>query len=323
LKKFLVTSLVFCLTLLMAGGALAAVHNFSGDFVSILNTGYSDLSFDEWYYIEKDDPSATVRGSFSDFVTRFGLEYFQNDQTFLNLTFADYDHDYPLFGINSFTALKGSFLLENNFFVGLEYGDFDNLDITETVVSPGYRYNLDGDAGYIAVSMDYAVSDEGFLDSGMIDLEVSGRYYTDQSRVYGQLFLPNDDVIGTDEMLLMVGGAYRYNDNVVFGANYITQDDYSYIEFGATTNFDKLGAELRITDDDDTNEVDCNVLYSFADNIRAGLLVAKVEKVDDPYLVLKGKYTVDDKNAVILMHQLKNDSSDADAVTYLRWDVSF
>jgi hypothetical protein len=315
MKKLLVLSLVLALTLLTAGSTIAAAHNFNGDFWSPnLMPDSSNIEmpeFEGWYYIEKDTPSGAVRGKFGD-DNALGAEFFQNDQTFANLYFNDPENG------SSVSYLKGSYLWDNQFFVGLDLGD------SQITFAPGFRYDLD-DNCYIAASLDYAVNDEysEYQDSGLIDMEINGRYYTDLIRVYGQLVLPNEDVASSADTFLLVGGAYKYADNIIVGANLVTWGNYHYLEAGCSTTFDKAGAELRFIDDDGETKVDCNLLYSFTDNIRAGLETYKVEGVADPYIIIKGRYTLDDQNSAILMYQLKNESKHGDdGVFYLGWDLA-
>jgi hypothetical protein len=328
MKKALILSLVLCLTLLTTGNTLAAVHNFSGDFWSpnllpdfsnhsckyFRETGMPSMpSFEGWYYIEKDTPGVTARGSLGN-GTAFGAEFFQSDQDFVNFYYYDPDNS------GSYLYLKGSCLFENDFFVGVDYGD------SQLTVAPGFRLDLD-DNCYVAASLDYAVnhqystsdSPNGYQSSGLVELEINGRYYTADSRVYGQFIIPNGDVAGIDDLFLLGGGAYQYQNNIILGANLVSWGDYSYYEVGCTAAFNQIGAEFRYINDDGTGLFDCNVLYPFTDQIRAGLELK--DMFDDPYIILKGKYTVDKKSAAILMYQLKN--GDTDGTLYLRWDIAF
>jgi hypothetical protein len=323
MKKLLISaSLLLGLTLLTTISTLAAVHNFTGDFFNpFLESHYNGPSFDDWYYIEKDAPSATVRASFPKDCNYLGMEYFINDQTFVNFSYADPDD------FDSIALLNGSYLFDNHFFVGLDTASVD--DDTQITVTPGYRFDLDENC-YVAVSMDYALNhDDLYQDSGLVDFEVNGRYYTQDSRIFGALIIPNDDVTPTDDTYFNIGGAYKYADNIVVGANLWSLGDIDYFEVGCTTAFDKLGAELRYISDDtaiNKEKIDCNVLYSFADNIRAGLETYKENHVDDLYWVAKAKYTIDQKNAAILFYQFKNsadNSSVTDGTISLRWDIAF
>jgi hypothetical protein len=344
LKKLLILTLALSLTLLVAGSALAAVHNFTGDFSNPYlypDYGYYDVAaFEGWYYIEKDNPSATVRGTFpaeqKSFDNAFGLEYFQNDQTFINLSFIKNDTS----GIDlGYDRLNGSYLFDNNFFIGVD--SWFHSSNSSTNLSPGYRFNLAQDAGYIAASLDYAVDKYIFNnEKGIIDYEIYGRYYTNNSRVYGQMVIANDDVLGYDSKYLMLGGVYKIFDNVVLGAIFKKYEDdpdygsnYTCFEIGCTTAFNKLGAEFRYIncnydDNSDYSALDCNILYSFTDKFRAGFEVEKCNYADegdlDPSLLAKAKYRINDANEVLLSYCFKNDSEDADyaeAISYLRWDI--
>jgi hypothetical protein len=319
MKKLLLLSLALGLTFFTFESALAAVHNFNGDFWSpnlLPDFSNEDMpDFEGWYYIEKDTPAATARGAFGNGLAG-GAELFQNDQRFIDVYYYDPDDS------GSYFYLKGSYLLETDFFVGVDYGD------SQLTVAPGYRFITD-DNCYIAASLDYAVnhqystsdSNNGYHSSGLIDLEFNGRYYTDDSRFYGQLIIPNNDVAGIDDLFLLAGGAYRYNPNIVLGANLVSWGDYSYYEVGCTTEFDKIGAELRYISDDDTTIFDCNVLYSFAPNIRAGLELINNDDNSDPTLIIKGKYTLDQQTSTVFMYRL--DNGDTDGKFYLQLNLKF
>lgn len=317
MKKLMVSvSLIFCLVLLTAGGTQAAVHNFTGDFrTSNLLSDFGEAgmpTFEGWYYIEKDSPTTTLRGAFGE-GPALGAEYYKNDQTFADFYYTDPD------GGKSETYLKGSYLFANHFFAGIEVGSPD--DNTQMVLSPGYRYDFN-DNCYIAGSLDYATSNDiKFKKYGVAYLDFNWRYYNDVSRAYSQLVIPRDEVVGTDDCFFLFGGAYKYSGKVVLGANIVRQGDYDYYEFGCTTVFDKLGAELRYISDDGAATIDGNLLYSFTNTIRAGFEVKDVEDVDDPYLIIKGKYTVDKRNAAVFMYQFEN--GDDSGIFYLRWDINY
>jgi hypothetical protein len=315
-KKTLSFGLMLVLILSATGGALAAVHNFNSDFGSpnlLPDFAKEEMpDFEGWYYITQDRPAATVRGAFGDGYA-FGAELFQTDQSFIDFYYYDPDDS------GSYLYLKGSYLYETGFFVGVDYGD------SQLTVAPGYRFDLD-DHYYIAASLDYALnhqystsdSENGYQSSGLIDLEVNGRYYDTDRRFYGQLIIPNGSVAGSDDLFLLGGGAYQYNNNIVIGANLISRGNYNYFDIGFSAVFDQLGAELRYINADDCVIIDANVLYSFAPDIRAGLEVRDRDDEDDPDIILKGKFRVDRQTTVILMQQLQNDT-----VTYLCWDISF
>lgn len=314
MKKLFILSLAACLVLSMGAVTMAANHNFTGDFVNpfqLADFSTYSQSFDGWYYIEKDDPSATVRLYSDDDVFALGGEYFLNDQTFVNFAYDDQDN------FDSVSYLKGSYLFKNGLFAGLDFAD--NSDDTQANLSAGYRLNLSKDA-YIAFSLDYAMNDYAYADTGIIDYEIYGRYYTNNARFYGQLLIPNEDVVYTDEAYFMVGGAVKVADNVVVGANIIKFDDFDYFDLGATVNVDKWELELQYADLDNVGSaVSANALYSFTKALRAGIQITDVEDVDDLDLDLKLAYDIDAINSLKLVYQLENDSYDS--LIYLRWDI--
>lgn len=323
LKKTLGLALGLSMTLLVATSSFAAVHNFTSDFKNpCLTPDYNmadDPGFESWYYIGKDGPSATVRGAFSKNVNYLGGEYFLNDQTFANLTFADPDKG------DSATYLKGSYLFKNGIFAGLDYGSYkeDKKDVSQVTLSPGYRFNLPKNAGYVAASMDYAASDEGRKDSGIVDFEVNGRYYIKDGRFYGQIIIPNDDVFTNDEMYLFAGGAYKVAKNIVVGANLENQDDYTRFDLGCTAGFGKLGLDFKLENVDDANNATnfyASGVYSFTNQLRGGLQINKKDAVDDPYLFAKVKYSVNNQNSLVFIHRFENLKDDA--TTFLRWDIA-
>ncbi|MGD9156189.1 MAG: hypothetical protein PVG90_11910 [Bacillota bacterium] len=338
MKILLTLTFVLGLALLVSGNALAAVHNFNEDFQnSLASYGNFDFfniferrygSFENWYYIEKDAPSATVRGFRTGNADIYGAEYFKNDQTFVNLTYHSNSDD------EKSTILKGSYLFKNNFFIGLTHlNSDDSYKYIRTSISPGYRFNFPAGSGYLAVSLDY-YADSDFDDApdpDVLDYEVNGRYYTDRSRFYGQVIIFNKDPMG-DCQFYKAGGAYKCSDNFVLGAAFEkVTDDYTQFEIGGTATFGKLDADFkylkRDCDSSDNYEqyIYLNLLYSFVDNLRAGLEVINTDYSDrddyDPYLIAKAKYTINDQNALTLMYHFKNNSADSDSNTLLYWNI--
>ncbi|MGD9156025.1 MAG: hypothetical protein PVG90_11075 [Bacillota bacterium] len=354
MKKLLGLSMMLALTLLVAATTLAAVHNYTDDLVNpFLMPDYSmALKFEDWYYIEKNGPKITLDATFpKDFRYKYyGFEYYQNEHNFLNLTYIDHDK----YDDSTQFYFKGCYLFENGLFAGFDSGNFDYgvddiNDGTQNIVISGYRFNLPNQAGYIAASIDYALNNDylRYGDSGLIDYELDAKYYTDQSRVYGQLIIPNKnmEMVGNDKTFLKLGIAYKISDNFVVGANYLQfvtyivdcDDDYGdfdivrskYIEydFGFTAELNKLGIELqhKILNIDyynhDSYTTRMNLLYSFTNNCRAGFEVRKEENNDELYRTAKLKCLISGQNAIIVMHTLKNDFSSEGAVSYIGCDI--
>ncbi len=333
MKRLILLTLLLTLTLLFPGNTLAAVHNFTGDFTNYyLNNGFvapqfNGLSFDGWYTIDKDSPGATVRALFPKNDSYWGIEYYQNDQHFANLNYFDDD---------TVTSFQGSYLFDIGLFVGVDYADHDGD--TQGIISPGYRYAFGGDKGYIAASVDYALSGDltkrfAKDDSGIVDYDLDFKYFTDNLKVYGQLLIPNDDMIGplnqfiSDDPILDLAANYRLNENYVVGGALTAYDKEFDYNLGVTGTFDKLGAEVRYRSanyDGDNQDygIDANILYSFTEQVRAGFQVTKAKGIDDPYLYAKAKITINDDHALKLIYQFKNNDADEDGIAYIRWDMS-
>jgi hypothetical protein len=342
MKKLFSLTLFFCLTLLLAGNTLAApgpgfprgIYYPSKElqnpfpYPSIIDSQLGNTpQFEGWYSVEKETPSVRVFGPMQGTFDKYGLNYFQNDQTYAKLKYTDIQSTY---GITSF---EGSYLFDNHCFLGMEYADF--LDNSATALAPGYRFNLGDDAGYVAMTLNYLLNMDADDDDyafykkthGVIDYEIKARYYTENSQAYGQLVFPDKDTVGTDEHYLRAGGAYKVNENLVIGADFTDYlDRYKSYEIGCTATLDKVGAELRFIEfnydnNDNSHLVDANLLYSFTNQIRAGLELFKAKDVDGLNKLAKIKYTVNDQNSVVFMHQLPNDDAHIRATSYLYWDI--
>jgi hypothetical protein len=204
---------------------------------------------------------------------------------------------------------------------------------SQVTVSPGYRFNLNDNDGYIALSMDYSATDEVYSGhkTGVIDYEIYGRYYTDKSSFYGQYIIPNKDVTGYDYKYSYLRGAYKCSEDFSVGGAFSQATDYfNYYDIQCAVSLNRLGVELVYFNNNydpafvpstDYYGSSANVLYSFTDNFRAGCQVTNYSDVNDPALFLKEKYNFNDRNSVVLTQRLKNDSYDA--VTFLNWDIKF
>ena len=335
MKRLTLLTLVLTLTLLISGNTLAAVHNFTGDFANyylnhpLIAPQFNSLSFEGWYTIDKDTPGFTARALFPKDASHWGLEYYLNDQYFANLNYFDLDD----FAVTSF---QGSYLFDFGLFVGLDYTDNDGE--TQGVISSGYRYGFGQDNGYIAASVDYALSGDltkrySKDDSGIIDYDIDFKYFTGNWKVYGQLLIPNEDMIGpltdwySDDPILDLAANYKINDQYTVGGAITAFDKEFDYNLGVSGTFDKLGAELRYRSanwdgDNETYWVDANVMYSFTDQFRAGFQVTKAKDINDPYLYAKAKFTVNDDNALKFVYQFENDETHEDGIAYIRWDMN-
>lgn len=316
MKKLFVLSLTLCLVVLLTSATSAATHPFTSDFTNqylMLDFGSYEPFFDGWYTIEKEAPSLTFRGFFPDDLNVLAGEYFKDDQTFADIMVEDYD------GFDNTAYIKGSYLFKNGFFAGLDYAAASGN--SQVVISPGYRVNMNKNA-YIAFSLDYAFDGDGYIDHGIVDYEIYGRYYTKQSRFYGQLLIPNEEIVFTDEPYLMAGGAVKVAKNVVLGANLIKNGDYDYIDFGATTSVDKLKLELQYAHDHNYGNVfKLNSLYDFTKIFRAGIQANKFVDADKLIYELKLAYTIDKQNSLKIIFQFDDKAAGYDDFVYLRWDI--
>jgi hypothetical protein len=335
MKKLIILSLALLGSLFCTNASRAAVHNFTSGFDSHLLLhdynyynpllgGNLNLSFEGWYYITWEQPGVSVRIAANGKRYFSEAEYFQNDQTFLTYYHSTYGDQTKLY-------LKGSYLLADQYFIGVDTVKGD--DDFQLSLAPGYRYNLPKNSGFIAASADLAVNDDCYDNAGIIDLEVYGRYYIDKGRFYGELLIPNRDVVGNDFCLLYGGGAYQISPNIIVGANlYQLFGSQTILEVGCTTNFKQLGVEFRYTnfrydESSDNNDsgsdnnyfgIDLNLLYSLGNRWRTGMEIIKYSDMDDPALLLKGKYQINNQHSVIFGQGLQNDTYDS--ITYLYWD---
>lgn len=275
--------------------------------------------FGDWYTLEADKPSAALQGRLGGKRNLFEAEYYQNDQTFINLSYnAPANND-------AGTFLKGSYLWDNGWFGGLGLGllPFGGGDTTQLTLSPGYRYNFPGNAGYLAASLDLSATEDYYSNAGLIDLEVAARYATQQSRVYGQVILPNKDVVMYEDIYYHCGGVVRTAKNIVCGADLLSINGQTRYHLGFSSAINQYGFEARYVRGDGGSWIDLNLLYALNPNCRAGLAIKKQDNISDPYLTAKLKYTFDPQNSLVVMHQLKNTSApDLEAITYLRWDIT-
>jgi hypothetical protein len=85
-----------------------------------------------------------------------------------------------------------------------------------------------------------------------------------------------------------------------------------------------LGAEFRYlkfkNGDYSSNQFAVNLLYSLDPKIRAGFEAIKTKHVDNPDVIAKVKYEVNNQKSYVLMHRLANDDQNA-ASTYLLMDI--
>ncbi len=333
MKKVFLMILILAFSFTISSSTLAAVHNFTGDFANYKGAQFGGLDFDGWYSIDRDSPSLTTRYVAQDDDWALGFEYYQNDQFFVDLTYGKfYDTDY--YGDRTtLTGLQGSYLDESGFFFGLDYtgskyrdgGYRDNS--SQTFVSAGLRQDLGKNNGYVAGSLDFAIDGDLVDETGIYGLDLDFKYFTDKTKIYGQLYLPNEDVADYDSARLDLAANIQVDPAYIVGFKINNFDDANSYEFGITGAVDKqIVAELRYkhvdTGDASSSSLDAQALYAFTNELAAGMELEKVKHIDDPYLRLKAKYAVDKDTTVKFVYQFENDAVNQDPIVFLRWDVN-
>ena len=204
--------------LVVSASAMAAVHDGNGDLApyyypskylgqgEVILFGFIDfiaaslpgedgsgmlnlyqVKNSNWFEIEKEKPYwiVTSTSNIYDIGNQLGGEYYCDDQTFAEASYTFF----PM--VSNVSNIKGSFLTESGFFIGMDYISTAGLT-NASLISPGYRFNLN-DNGYIAASLDYVSVD--FL--GEIVREVAGydidfKYYTEKMKFFGQIYVSNE-----------------------------------------------------------------------------------------------------------------------------------
>ncbi|HEX2952548.1 MAG TPA: hypothetical protein VHR47_01020 [Bacillota bacterium] len=226
MKKFIIILVaVLLMSLIQISAVCAAVHPRSK---SIQN---------QWFTVDEEETpyvEGLVSKNDDDDWTWFG-QYYDNDQTYFNFNCND-----------SNTGMSGSYLWNNGFFLGLEYGDFNNGDDSGDSwgIHPGYRWNLD--RGYIAFSIDYDKRNEdgrrfNKRDTEQKGLELNYVYYPENLKINTDLILAKSNTSATfdrgnevselKQLLFDQTLNYKIAENLVlgFGLTYNRrQGEFSY-----------------------------------------------------------------------------------------------
>jgi hypothetical protein len=292
------------LLLVAATCSLGAVKNIGGDFYSESDSSYwvdyfNPRSVDTWFSIAPDTKRVKlIGGSIENVGSGFAAEYYLNDQMFASV--ASLTNDGGL-GTDSFTTVKGSYLFGFGLFLGLEYATYDTDNYF--VFSPGYRFNF-GDDSYLAISADYFDGD-GYSD--MMGYEINAKYFTDNLKFYGGVYMPDENYDSTD-LYLLLGVNFQVSDTVVIGLMYYDEEDNSEYTLGFTWTLERFILDFKYyADDDDDTSYELGGMFLINEAIGVGLGYLDEDWLDDAQLSVKFKY-VTDTNEFSFIYKLENDS---------------
>lgn len=241
----LMATAIFCLG--FGSGVMAAIDP-PGEWVD-----------DHWYSVEEEE-DPFVNGSVSsneDQDTFWEGAYYRNDQTFFG--FAHHE---------DYTLLRGSYLWESGFFLGLQYEDEHGYDATMWRVSPGYRWNLD--RGYLAFSLNLGRQSQDVMDGydahiNQKGLDVSWVYYPTNMKIKMDMEWARYDGSASSPRLVQTMEAdqfwfepevnFKITDSLVVGARAYYQHqntetsmrDDEGEEFARTRNDNDYSYELGFT----------------------------------------------------------------------------
>jgi len=292
MKKTLILLLGCLLVFTTSSLALGAVHSSYNDTV-YLGMGEIGLwsSFfipyrntDTWFKIAAEEPSLFVGGasfdSSGDGTNFIDVDYYQNEQTFLAVNVLSDD--------NTISDLKGSYLFNCGFFIGLDYA-FDE-DNNEYNIAPGYRWNFN-DQGYLAASVDYLGGED--VDSDINGYDLDFRYYLDNAKLFAQIYLPDEG-----DSSLEAGAVFQARDNLALGLYLLNWDDENGFLTGMTWSGEKFVFDCDYGYNTARNYFasvhfyDLSGMFNLSDSFRMGAQYTKYGE-SDPIYTLKIKYADD------------------------------
>lgn len=299
MKKSLVLTLAVLMVLACAACSMAAIY--TDDF---------EYDTDTWYGIGEVYKYAEVNGLFIDGFDDFLLKgkFYVNEQTFAEINYLDAGSD-DGFGI------AGSYLFENNFFLGLSTGDIVNfpaapvfsirfpLAIDGTVISAGYRFNF-GEKNFVAMSLDYCKPDYvGARDDFFLD--VYGKWFFDNARVIAHLNLPKDSDI---DPYFLLKGNLKVQENFVVGAAIENVLSETNISAGLTWKPEPFVIDGTVgVDFYDDFYFGLSGMYCFDENMLFGAEVSKSEDADAMFSA-KFKY-INDAGSFKLAYAFETDTN--------------
>lgn len=279
MKRVLVLALVLAMTLTMGVAAMAAVEAPGETYVDWeWGTGWDDPFYEAGFY--NTDGDWSLWGS-----------YYLNDFTFAQITLGD-----------NWDEFRGSYLFENNLFVGAVF-ETDYIRI-----APGYRFSL-GEQSYAAVSLDYTKPDYG---DSYTYLEGNVRYWFDNARIQGHLYIPFES---EQPFELMIHPAFKIQDNLIVAAvlEFVEDTDEEFSVTGGCTwmpeNFviDTV-LSFNYYHSDQTYFM-VGGLYQFNEEFAFGANIGKVEDADTQFSI-KAKYALNEKDNIKFIYNFETDYFD-------------
>lgn len=302
MKRVLVLALALVLTLTTGIAAMAAIEA-PGETCIDWEWGIGwDDPFYEFGFLNIDSPVAGEDG-----IWHLWGTYYQNDFTFAQVLFGE-NND------NSINALRGSYLFENNFFVGAEFvNDDSNGDYFR--IAPGYRFSL-GERSYAAVSVNFTDPDNG---DSYTYLEGNVRYWFDNARIQGHLYIPFDSDYSFE---LLIHPSFKIQDNLIVGAilEYIEDETEEISVIGGCTWMpEKFVIDTILSfnyEHVDQTYFMVGGLYQLTDQFAFGANIDKLEDRDTQFAI-KAKYALNDKANLKFKYDFEtDDAGDAILLTY-------
>jgi hypothetical protein len=310
MKKILVLLAVFTLMIASSIAAGGAIHNTWNDLSNYAGQG-NGFAFPNpggWYYSEKLAPKelpyfiATGALLSEDFYTSnsmLGTVLYINDFTFAEFSNAQSKY------VDERIFVKGSYLFKNNVFAGLDYCSVDDsAGDSITVLSVGYRFEIG--EGFLALSTDYVSAS---FDSAF-EYDLDFRYYTENARMYGQLY----NVAGNwstynEGTYADFGLAYRFSKKLVAGIDLGSWEGYGYIRAGFTyyTAFMTLDIAADDNEDAGNNTFYLMDMFKVNDNLKLGFSYFNPSDLEG-IITVKGIYYFNEKMLLGAEYRLKNDS---------------
>ncbi len=282
---FLASWLLFIMTTYSFGAILPVSSPFQ-----LGNSWYTKT--DSWYSINNDKPKVNIYAkNISPNFSIAGGEYYQNDQTFIDLFFQDVNK-------SNMTYFGGSYLWDSGLFVGLNY--LKTATTSETLLSPGYRFTLK-DHGYLALSFDYLANDDSDIHD-IVSYDVNFKLFPKKMKIYGEICLPKEG----NDTIVNLGANYEVRKGLVVGADYMSQGSQDAYSAGLTYKAQSLIIDAALGENFTQN------YYQFAatenlKNFSIGALYQKYQNDHDPVITVQGKYHLT-KADLILKYTFENDS---------------